>query len=263
MPRAFTIQTTLVMRLPINILCGFLFFYCLPVLSTQAQPIAKDSQLSDSAYADALQLYHAYLTPEPGLYRGSRYVDYAFRIQEGQPFFGSGDIGVGTVTYNGIFYDHVPMLYDLVLGSVIINDPMHVYKISLIMDLVDSFSIAEHAFIRLRDSLNPSAPRNGYYERLYQREGGFTLLKKEKKTYIQNMVVSSDNIQNYINYSTAYYLKKGNTYYSVNSKNALFNVLKDRKPDVKKFIRKNNLNWRQDKEDLILKVISWYDTLNH
>ena len=251
------------MRLPINILCGFLFFYCLPVLSTQAQPIAKDSQLSDSAYADALQLYHAYLTPEPGLYRGSRYVDYAFRIQEGQPFFGSGDIGVGTVTYNGIFYDHVPMLYDLVLGSVIINDPMHVYKISLIMDLVDSFNIADHPFIRLRDSLNPSAPRNGYYERLYQREGGFTLLKKEKKTYIQNMVVSSDNIQNYINYSTAYYLKKGNTYYSVNSKNALFNVLKDRKPDVKKFIRKNNLNWRQDKEDLILKVISWYDTLNH
>jgi hypothetical protein len=251
------------MPLPFKILCGFLFLYFLPVLNTQAQPTTKDSQLSDSAYADALQLYHAFMTPEPGLYRGSRYVDYAFRVQEGQPFFDSESIKTGTVTYNGILYEHVPMLYDLVLGSLVINDPMHIYKISLIMDLVDSFTITDHAFIRLRDSLNPSAPRNGFYERLYQSEGGFTLLKKEKKTYIQNLVVSSDNIQNYINYSVAYYLKKGNTYYSVNNKKALFAVFKDRKPDLKKFIRKNNLNWRQDKEYMILKVVSWYDTLNH
>jgi hypothetical protein len=251
------------MRLPIKILCGFLFFYCLPVPGTRAQPTAKDNQISGSAYADALQLYHAFMTPEPDLYRGIRYIDYANRVQQGQPFFVSGDMRIGTVTYNGIVYDNVPMIYDLVLGLVVINDPMRVFKISLIMNLVDSFNIADHPFIRLRDSLNPSAPRNGYYERLYQREGGFTLLKKEKKTYIQNMVMSSDNIQNYINYSVAYYLKKGNTYYSVNSKRALFAVLKDRKPEVKKFIRKNSLNWRQDKESLILNVVSWYDTLNH
>jgi hypothetical protein len=256
------------MRLPIKTLCGLLLLYCLPCPGAraqpqpQAQPTTKDSQLSDSAYSDALQLYHAYMTPEPALYRGNRYVDYAYRIQEGQPFFVSGDMRTGTVTYNGIIYDHVPMIYDLVLGIVVINDPMRVFKISLIMDLVDSFSIADHPFIRLRDSLNLSAPRNGYYEILYQHEGGFTLLKKEKKTYIQNLVVSSD-IQNYINYSIAYYLKKGNTYYSVNSKKALYAVLKDKKPDVKKFIRKNSLNWRQDKESLILKVVSWYDTLNH
>jgi hypothetical protein len=261
------------MRLPFKILCGFLLLYCLPFPDARAQPqpqpqaqpqpTTKDNQLSDSAYSDALQLYHAYMTPEPALYRGNRYVDYSNRIQQGQPFFVSGDMRIGTLTYNGIIYDHVPMIYDLVLGIVVINDPMRVFKISLIMDLVDSFNIADHPFIRLRDSLNPSAPRNGYYERLYQREGGFTLLKKEKKTYIQNMVVSSDNIQNYINYSVAYYLKKGNTYYSINSKKALYAVLKDRKPDVKKFIRKNSLNWRQDKESLILKVVSWYDTLNH
>jgi hypothetical protein len=248
------------MRLPNKIVCGFLFLFCLTTLKMQAQPTNKDSLIADSAYASALRLYHTFMDPEPGLYRGNRYVDYDYRIQEGQPFFGPDSIRMGTVVYDGIFFDHVPLLYDLVLGSLITNDPYRAYKISLIMDLVDSFTITDHIFFRLLDSLNPSAPRNGFYERLYQ--GHILLLKKEKKNYVDNVVVSVDNIQNYIGHTVSYYLKKGGTYYLVNTKKALLNTLKDRKNELRKFIRRNNLSWHDDKENLLLKVIPWYDGLN-
>lgn len=248
------------MRLPTKIVCGFLFLFCLPTLKMQAQTSSRDSMIASSAYAGALRLYHTYINPEPGLYRGARYVDYDYLVQDGQPFFGADSIRIGTVVYDGIFFDQVPMLYDLVKGSLIINDPYHVYKISLIMDLVDSFTITDHQFIRLRDSLNPSAPANGFYELLYK--GRLTLLKKEKKNYVANLLVTVENIQNFIGHTISYYLKKGGTYYHLNNKKALLNTFKDRKSDLKKFIRRNKLSWRDDKETLLIKVMSWYDGSN-
>ena len=129
------------------------------------------------------------------------------------------------------------------------------------MDLVDSFTIEDHIFFRLKDSLNPSAPRRDFYERLYR--GHITLLKKEKKLLQENIVLLSDNIRTYIDGSTSYYLEKEGTWYSVNTKGSLLKALKDRRAEVKKFIRDNHLNWHNDQEQLLLKVVLWYDGLNH
>jgi hypothetical protein len=242
--------------------CTFLFLSTLTAVRMEAQTSLKDKPVSDSAYAAALRQYHTYVAPEVGLYRGMQYVDYDFTVQKGQPFFGPDSIRYGSVWYNGVGYDNVRMLYDLVKEQLVILDPFNVYKISLYMDLVDSFALDGHLFIRIRDSLAPSFLRFGYCERIYQ--GRLVLLKRERKFMHENIMISSDNVRVFIDGTISYYFKKDGGYYPVNTRRGLFDILKDRRrSDIKRVIRKSKLKWGADKEQLLQLVAAWYDGANH
>jgi hypothetical protein len=229
-------------------------------LRTQAQPAARDTSIGPSAYGLALRQYHDYLDPEPNLYRGGQYAEYSFLLKEGHPFFGEDRWRKGTAMYNGILYENVSLLYDEVLDMLVMPDPLKVFKIILIPSEVGSFTIEDHSFVRLSDSLNPSQPGNGFYEQLYK--GHISLLKREKKTIQEDVSNPAEGIRRYIEVHVSYYLKRGNEYYSVNNKGSLLYALKDKNREAKKFIRQNHLNVRKDKENALVKVVTWYDGLN-
>jgi hypothetical protein len=225
-----------------------------------AQSPVTDS-LIQTSYDSALSKYHAYMVPETHLYRGDEYLTYAQTLKEGYPYFGENSKRIGTVYYDKIRYKDVYLYYDLVTGQVVMNDFYDVFKIALITPLVDSFSIESHFFIHLRDSLNPTAPRNGFYERLYN--GHIILLKKEKKE-IQEDLYSSSVVLRFIHGAdSSFYLRIGNVYHPVNNNRSLSNVLKDRKKDLRKFIRSQQLSMRKDRENTLIKVTAWYDSLPH
>ena len=210
------------------------------------------------AYDTALTFYHSYLTPETGLFRGIEYAAYDFTLREGNPYFGDKKRRPGTVTYDCVLYNNLLVLYDEVKDNLILYDVTNIFKIDLYPDLIDRFTIEDHRFIRLKDSLNPNQPHNGFYEVLYQ--GRITLLKKEKKTIVEDL--ASANVAEYYirGADTSYYLKKNNVYYPVRNTKSLLRALKDRSKDVKRFIRSNGLSMRRDREYTLLKVSAWYDT---
>lgn len=241
---------------------AFLLFSALAAGRAQAQSFQKDSPGSDSAYALAVRQYHSYVAPEVGLYRGTQYVDYDYTVQKGQPFFGPDLVRYGSVWYGGIGYDHVRMLYDLVKDQLVILDPQNIYKISLYMDLVDSFALDGQPFFRIRDSLASPALRSGYWERIYR--GRTVLVKQERKFLRENTAVTPDNVRLFIEGSTSYYLNKGGIYYPVNRRRELFAILKDRRrSDIRRVMRKSNFRWKTDKEQLLQLVAAWYDGDNH
>jgi hypothetical protein len=227
-----------------------------------AQSSLKDSSASDSAYAVAVRQYHTYVAPEVGLYRGIQYIDYDFTVQKGQPFLGPNVMRDGSVWYNGIRYDQVHLQFDLVKEQLVIYDPFDAFKISLYMDLVDSFATEGHVYFRIRDSLASSPLRVGYWERIYH--GRLVVLKQERKSLHENIMISSDNIRLYIDGTLTYYIKKDGVYHPVNTRRELFELLKDRRrSDIKRVIRKSNLRWSTDKEQLLILVAAWYDSVNH
>lgn len=246
-----------------KVCCGSLLFYHCLLATAWAQPAGVDSLPGVSAnirkaYDTALSVYHSYLTPETGLFRGSEYASYDFTLREGNPFFGDKRRRPGTIVYDSVLYNHVLLLYDEVKDLIVLYDVSNVFKISLYPELIDRFTIEDHRFIRLKDSLNPSQPHNGFYEVLYQ--GGITLLKKEKKV-IREDLNSGTTAEFYIQGAdTSYYLKKNNVYYPVKNNRSLLHALKDRSQDVKRFIRSNGLSVRRDRENTLIKVSAWYDT---
>jgi hypothetical protein len=221
-------------------------------------PLSSDVLDVRAAYDTALSIYHSYLTPESALFRGDEYATYDFRLREGNPYFGDKRRHPGTVVYDSVMYNHVLLLYDEVKDLVILFDFTNLFKITLFPELIDRFTIEDHHFIRLKDSLNPNQPRNGFYEVMYQ--GRMTLLKKEKKT-VQEDLNAGTVAEYYIQGAdTSYYLKKNNVYYPVKNTKSLLHALKDRSKDVKRFIRSNHLSMRRDREHTLLKVAAWYDS---
>jgi hypothetical protein len=228
-----------------------------------AQPAPADSLSSlspdtQSAYDTALKWYHAYLFPETGLFRGMEYGTYDIHLRDGNPYFIDKKRHPGNIVYDSVLYNNVLLQYDEVKDIVLLYDYSNIFKINLFPEMVDRFTMDDHRFIRLKDSLNPNQPRNGFYEVLYK--GRITLLKKEKKI-IQEDLYSSNVAQYFIEGAdTSYYLKKANVYYPVNTSRSLLRALKDRSRDVKKFIRSNGLSMRRDKLNTLIKVSAWYDT---
>ncbi|HXB34776.1 MAG TPA: hypothetical protein VNV35_15185, partial [Puia sp.] len=212
------------MRFPSTRLLTFLFLSTLTAGRTEAQSSLKDNSIPDSAYAVALRQYHTYVAPEVGLYRGIQYIDYDFTIQKGQPFLGPNRVRTGSVWYGGIQYNDVPMLYDLVKEQLVVMDPFNVFKISVYMDLVDSFAMDGHTYFRMKDSLAPSTMRSGFWDRIYP--GKLVLLKRERKSLNENIMISADNVRFFILPSVSYYFQKGGVYYPVNDKKELFDALK-------------------------------------
>jgi hypothetical protein len=249
------------MRLPSTCTWTLLFVSVLTAARADAQSSLKDSVVSAPAYTAAIHQYHTYVAPEVGLYRGNQYTDYDYTVQKGQPFFGPDMIREGTVWYNGVRYDHVAMLYDIVKTQLVIADPFKVYKISLWMDMLDSFSLDDHRLVRLRDTAAFSWLRNGYCEYLYR--GHLQLLKRETKGLHENLVISSDNVRWFIDSATAYYIKKGGSYHAVSRKAELLTLFKDRRSELRKLMRRSRLKWHDDKEKLLLIAVAWYDGAAH
>src|SRR3981081_2387657 len=108
------------MRLKSKTICLFLLSYDLSSLHLRAQTAKKDSLVLDSAYSFALRQYHAYVSPDVTLYRGPLYVDYAYTIKTGYPYF-EDSIVEGAIVYNGVLYTHIPLQYDVVLDVVAIK----------------------------------------------------------------------------------------------------------------------------------------------
>jgi hypothetical protein len=250
------------MRLPSACYWTFLLLSTLTAVRTEAQSSLKDNSISDSADAVALRQYHSYVSPEVGLYRGIQYIDYDFSVQKGQPFLGPDQVRVGSVWYGRMRYDHVPMLYDLVKEQLVVMDPFNVFKISLYMDLVDSFALDGHVYFRIRDSLAPSSMRSGFWDRIYP--GRLVVLKRERKALNENIMITPDNVRYFIDGSVSYYFQKGSVYHPVNDKKELFDALKDRRrSEIRRVMRRSGLDWRDNKEQLIQLVAAWYDGVNH
>ena len=153
------------------------------------------------------------------------------------------------------------MLYDLNLDEVAVLLPNNVSRLSLIKERVKSFDFAGSHFININaDTLkNNTTIKSGYYRQLYN--GPSELLGKYSKT-IQTST-STLGIENYFSASKEYYIKKNNTYHSMSgSQGALLDALKDKKKQLKQYIKANNIVYKENPEEAMVKIVNYYDHLS-
>ena len=232
-----------------------LLFFC---FKANAQYNESDSMLYKKAKEYAVSLYHENIKNESGLYNGSQYVVYAQTIQDGIPFFEITEPSNGNVTYWGVEYKNVPLLYDILKGEIITVVPSTNYLIKLNTEKVSSFEVLNHKFIRIaKDSSNKNI-KTGFYDVLY--DGQTTVYKKEIKTLNEDL--SSGKLRTFILDENAFFIKKNNVFFTVSNKSSLLDILKDKKKEVQEFIRKNKLKIRKDKDNALPKIAAFYDEIS-
>jgi hypothetical protein len=88
----------------------------------KAQLSTADSTARANAIHNTIQQYHSFLSPVSALYNGPQYIDYTGRLRAGHPFFQSVEYNPGTIWYDDVMYEKIPLKYDIVKNNIIIKD---------------------------------------------------------------------------------------------------------------------------------------------
>ena len=230
--------------------------FILSFVAVKGQGDVSDSSMYASALTNTLAVYNQAMASQSPIVNGRQYKPYGFTfIKEGHPFFQTNQFVPATVYYEDQLYDSVKILYDEHLDMVIMDVGV---RLELISERLPYFSISGHNFLRIPADTVHQVISEGYYERLY--DGGIQLYKKEYKEFKEVLSVT-DGYQAEIIEKYFYYIKKGDQFYRVKNKNGLLDVLKEKRDEVDKYLKANRLNFRRDKQNTIMKAVTYYDQL--
>lgn len=235
----------------------FLVFVCFACYTGYAQGANSPDSFTTSAESNAVSYYYQFIDKQSRLYNGVDHIGYPSKIK-GFAYFSTDELQKGTVVYDGLLFKDVPMLYDLLKDQLVILHFNNLMKMSLITPKVKEFSVNGHHFIRIvKDSLHNQPLETGFYDALYS--GKSAILVKRTK-FVEERV--SDRLdQEFIERNT-FYIQKDGAFKIVKNYKGLLHLFGDKAREVRRYLKKNKLKYRRDRETTIIKAATYYDTLN-
>ncbi len=224
-------------------------------VSAQSAPPADSSDYK-LAVSHTVSQYYARAGDQATLYNGSVYPYFRFPFASGSPFFLLDTFTSGTVTYDSIRFDGVPLLYDdLREFLVTINIG---YWLRLVSERVSSFEVNGSRFVRIvTDSTVRNVLKSGFYEVLYS--GRNIVLKKTVKTVRED--IADQTLLHSVETKIRYYLRSGGKDYYVNSLDDITDLFSDKKAELLAYRKKNKLRFKKQKQKTIVMLVSYYDQL--
>ena len=237
------------------------FLYCFPLCICFAGAVnAQDSASRQSASATAKSFYFKFIGENSHFYNGTEYIPFDVHIK-GNSFFLTDQLQPATISYDNLFYQDVALCYDIMRDEVIANRFDRQFRIKLVSSKIAFFSFPDHFFERLvQDSVNKSVISTGFYERVYNgREKVY--IKHTKK--IEEKITDYAGDEQWFTEQDNYLVEKEGRFYPVQTKSMLFEIIKDRKKEVQRYLRKNKLKFRKDPGNTIRMAIEYYDQVKH
>jgi hypothetical protein len=229
---------------------------CLSSHTLSAQSQQEDSIFYQSALSHTISVYYDQLGDQSRLFNGSLYAPIELTFQKGSPYFLIDKASSGSVVYDSIFYPNLAVFYEDYRQYLVVVD--HAFQLQLRNEKVSSFTIADHHFEYVfSDNLNKGIPVSAFYEVLYN--GRSRILKHTSKKIRE--VLSTNELRRYMDEFDDYYIRGRNEFTIVNSKRELLNFMNDHKKEIQRFIRKNKLDFKNDKDNTLSQVAAYYDQI--
>lgn len=223
-----------------------------------AQDSAADNRFIKEAEDNAIASYYRFTDKRARLYNGTEHIGYFYAIK-GNAYYLTESWIKGTVVYDGLFFGDVPMIYDIYKDEVVVLH-FNGYRMNLLSEKVKEFDFSGHHFVRyMYDSLVPSGttvPVTGFYDMLYN--GKITVMAKRIKWLDEKL---TDVVEQEFLPKNNFYIYRDSLYHSCNSYRGLLNALKDHSKDVRRYLRKNKIKYKEDPERAIIEAAKYYDTL--
>ena len=243
--------------LRIHLLCFLSFFFISRSFGQTASADSVNLQQTVSHFFKSIN-------EESRLYNGHEYLPYDPQIKNSALFpYDVKTWAPGYINYDDVVYENVPMMYDVNKDVVVVLLYNKFSMFSLLSDRVRDFNYLNHRFIRLgadQISDNQAGLTTGFYEQLYT--GKIVILAKRMKN-IQTTLSASTGPETYFYEKNDYYLKKGNAYYKINGKGSMLKILKEKKSELQKYIKQNNIDFGNNPDEAMAKIASYYDHLTN
>ncbi|GAB2973152.1 hypothetical protein GCM10027049_03920 [Mucilaginibacter puniceus] len=191
------------------------------------------------------------------LYRGAIYEFYDVRSVSGPYFKDSIQLVNGSVTYYGISYKNIPLIYDLNLQQVVTFLYDNSTKFAFLSEGLSAFDLYGHHFINFVPDEQNKKMDAGFYDELYNNKLQL-LVKRSKSGQFESLtgkrVYYSKNI---------YYIKKGATYYNVSTKGQVLKLLGDKRKELKKYLKETGIDYADNKEQAMVMLLTYYDRITN
>jgi len=237
-----------------------IFFLCFSHQVSFGQIQAeKDSQ--QLAIKNTVSLYYQSLGEQSGIYRGPGYIGYPYELSNGHQFFESPNFAKGTIFYDGMLYQNIPMWYDLVKDQVVVQTLDSLSMISLHNERIDYFSLLGHYFKKIsQDSSNSKSLSAGFYDQIYN--GKTEVLVRRFKGTLED--VSPEGIfTKILKQKNEIYLKKDGNYFSVMSSGSVLKALGNKQKEILNHLKKNAIKFKKDPEKATVMMVTYFDQLNN
>ena len=219
--------------------------------------MSADSSFLVAAQRQAIGSYENALTEKTHLYTGHEFIPHDRRIKI-HPYFATDSLQSGSISYNGLVYHDVMMLYDVVRDELAIRAPKNVFRIRPHSEQVRAFSLGNHQFARIAGD-SAAGVRTGFYDILH--DGRIKFLAKRVKTVHED--ISGGFYKADYLVKDRYYILKDGIYHEVRNKRSVFNLFPDHSSSLRKYLRSTRLNFKDQREEAITSIVEQYEKLTH
>ena len=232
--------------------------FLLTAISSFSQNLQTDIIQKQDVMEGVVTNYYKAIGEQSRLYNGPEYNFYDPIIKGNAYYYDAVNFTPGTVEYDGFVYKNVPLMYDIYKDFVVVLLPNKSAKFRLLSDRVQSFDLLDHHFVYVNtDGEKDKQVNSGFFDQLYK--GKVEVLIKRSKSIQSSSGVSA--VETYFTSKKQMYIKNKGRYYSVGGEGSLLNALKDKKKELKQYIRTNNIKFGDDEEQAMVKVATYYDQI--
>jgi hypothetical protein len=179
----------------------------------------------------------------------------------GHPYMRSSNWMPGSVKIYGKEFSGLKLNYDIWQDYLIYLDesPDGDKKMLLLnKDHVEGFNVENNSFVTLGPSNANNLDETRYFEVLYT--GKVSLYNKWAKTF-EAITTQEFPAGRFLDPKISRYLLKDKVLYKVSNRFVLLKLCNDRKPELKKYLRKHKIDVRKGKDEQLAGLIEYYNSL--
>ena len=217
--------------------------------------IHAQTRNDDSLMVSASAAYLKLMGENASLFNGAEYVSPRQQI-DGFPFYGQENEYNGALYFSSVWYFNLPIHLDLVNDRILMWSFDHSRLLVLNSEKIERVKLGETQFVNAGLLSNPvTSAKTGFYQLVH--DGRIKVLAKRQKVIVQKS--SSDRAFAFYKQFTKYFIVVNDKWSEVGSKNAVLNILSDKRDALKGYINKEKLNYNKSTEFFLEKVVRFYE----
>jgi hypothetical protein len=230
------------------------FIYC-----AKAQDKVADTSPVARVSANMGDYFNKAIGQQSRIFTGPLFEPYKFISKTNPNFQDTTAFINGSVNYEGVVYNDVPLIYDMYRDMLVSRNYNGFSVFYFLSYRVSNFDLSGHHFIRfVPDNLNKNIDE-GYYEELYNNK--LQILARRGKAILEEKDATPVKYTFYNNFN--YFLKLHGTYYNINSQGKLLDALKDKKKELKQYLKTKNIRYQDNPEQNMVLLASYYAQLTN
>ncbi|RYE30808.1 MAG: hypothetical protein EOP42_11580 [Sphingobacteriaceae bacterium] len=232
------------------------FIFC---AASHAQTLQSDTN-QIAAINNYRKFYFEEIRDNSGLYNGPEYFEYDPAIKGNAYYKDVNTWKPGTVCYDAIVYYNVPMMYDVFKDCLVCLHYNKFSRYNLLNEKLQYFNLNNEHFVAINvDSLTNPEIHNGIYNQIYK--GKTAVLVQTSKTI---QFATTGNLEKYFTApKQKFYLLNNHVYYSITGKSSLLKALNNKKQQVQLYLKNNNIQFKSNMQQTLIKVAYYYDHLEN